>query len=97
MPLPTEADYQMAEIDALAQGALMHLRTMHFRGQGKKALATVIRMRAELKEKLTELCSIMMGQAARCEASTMVEPAPPAPPKPRRRKLERIPTRRRRK
>ena len=94
MPLPTENDYQLAEIDALAQGALMHLKVMHHRGQGKKALAMVRRMRGELKEKLTELCSIMMGQAARCEASTMVEPALPPPPKPRRRQTERIPKRR---
>ena len=95
MSLPTESDYQMAEIDALAQGALMHLKIMHFRGTGKKATAMVIRMRAELKEKLTELCSIMMQQAARCQAMTMVEPVAPAPPKPRRRQTERIPKRRR--
>ena len=96
MPLPTEIDYELAEIDALAQSALMHLKTMHFRGVGPKATAAVIRMRKELKEKLEELGRIMMGQAARCQAMTMVEPISPTPPtRPRRRQTERIPKRRR--
>jgi hypothetical protein len=90
MALPTRIDYELAEIDSLAQSALMHLKTMHFRGKGKKATAMVIRMRAELKAKLTELCELMMHQAAMCQALTEVEPISPTPPKPRRRQTQRI-------
>ena len=95
MPIPGPDDYALAEIDSLARGAVQHLQTMRYRGRGPAATAAVVRMRAGLHEKLTELCAKMMAQADTCLTMTMVEPALPPPPKPRRRKIERIAKRRR--
>jgi hypothetical protein len=103
MPLPTDTDYRMRDIELLAQNAVQSLWTIYFQSKTegqperkrKQATAAIVYMRGELKLKLTELCKLMMEQAARCQAMTEVEPAAPAPHKPRRRQIERIPKRRR--
>lgn len=94
MPLPTADDYAMEAIGNTANHAISLLQTMRYRGKGKEAATAVVRMREQLTDVLAELCDMAMRHADHCLAMTVVETLPPPPPKPHRRKLERIPKRR---
>ena len=100
MSIPGPTDFALAEIDNIASCIMLKLRPI-VRGswistpngyvQSEKPTA---KARSELRELVQSYVNRVMGMADRTEA----EPAPPpAPPKPRRRQIERIPTKKRRK
>ena len=96
MSIPTADDYTLGRIDELASTVLLRARNLRHRGRGPAALVMVTTMRADLRDALQALADTAMAWGDKCLMMAEVEPAPPpARPKPRRRKLERIPKRRR--
>lgn len=98
MAIPGPDDYALGEIENLASSIIGKLRlivrgswisTVH--GYVQSDMPTT-RTRAELRELVQSYVNRVMGMANRPK----IEPAPPpARPRPRRRKIERIPKRKR--